>query len=179
MKYIYLGQNNTLSIIISSTLNAGQEKSLVDMLGRYRRAIEWTMVDIKGISPSICMHKILLEDCHNNSEEHQRRLNPIMKEVVKKEIIKWLDAGIIYPILDSSWVSPVQCVPKKGGITVITNERDELIPTRKMTGYRVCMDYRKLNKATRKDHFPLLFIDQMLDRLTEKQYYCFLDGYSG
>ncbi|XP_052295850.1 uncharacterized protein LOC127901862 [Citrus sinensis] len=122
--------------INKATTFEGQEKSLVDMLGRYRRAIEWTMVDIKGISPSICMHKILLEDCHNNSEEHQRRLNPIMKEVVKKEIIKWLDAGIIYPILDSSWVSPVQCVPKKGGITVITNERDELIPTRKMTGYR-------------------------------------------
>ncbi|KAH9679769.1 hypothetical protein KPL71_026264 [Citrus sinensis] len=113
LKYAYLGQNNTLHVIISSTLDAGQEQSLIDLLGKYRRAIGWTMADIKGISPSICMHKILLEDCSSNSVEHQRRLNPIMKEVVKKEIIKWLDAGIIYPISDSSWVSPVQCVLKK------------------------------------------------------------------
>ncbi|KAH9718247.1 hypothetical protein KPL71_022145 [Citrus sinensis] len=179
LKYAYLGQNNTLPIIISSTLDASQEHSLVDFLGKYRRAIGWTMADIKGISLSICMHKILLEDCSSNSVEHQRRLNPIMKEVVKKEIIKWLDAGIIYPISDSSWVSPIQCVPKKGGITIITNEKNELIPTRTVTRWRVCMDYKKLNKATRKDHFPLLFIDQMLDRLAGKQYYCFLDGYSG
>ena len=88
-----------------------------------------------------------------------------MKEVVKKEIIKWLDAGIIYPISDSSWVSPIQCVPKKGGITVMPSKNDELIPSKIVTGWRVCMDYRKLNKATRKDHFPLPFIDQMLDKL--------------
>ena len=82
-----------------------------------------------------------------------------MKEVVKKEIIKWLDAGIIYPISDSSWVSPVQCVPNEGGITVVPNENNELIPTRTVTGWTICMDYRKLNEATRKDHFPLPFID--------------------
>ncbi|KAK8708359.1 hypothetical protein V6N13_059401 [Hibiscus sabdariffa] len=102
-----------------------------------------------------------------------------MKDVVRKEILKWLDAVIIYPISDSEWVSPVQCVPKKGGITVIKNENNELIPTRTVTGWRVCMDYQKLNKATRKDHFPLPFIDQMFDRLAGKTYYCFLDGYSG
>ena len=102
-----------------------------------------------------------------------------MKEVVKKEVIKWLDAGIIYPISDSSWVSPVQCMPKKGGVTVVANDNNELIPTRTVTGWRVCMDYRRLNKATRKDHFPLPLIDQMLDRLAGKEYYCFLDGYSG
>ena len=179
LKYAYLGQNNTLLVIISFTLDAGQEQSLVDLLGKYRRAIGWTMADIKGISPSICMHKILLDDCSSNSVEHQRRLNPIRKEVVNKEIIKWLYTRIIYPISDSSWVSPVQCVLKKGGITVMTNENNELIPTRTVTGWRVCMDCRKLNKATRKDHFPLPFIDQMLDRLAGKQYYCFLDGYSG
>ena len=102
-----------------------------------------------------------------------------MKEVVKKEIIKWLDVGIIYPISDSKWVSPIQCVPKKGGITVVPNQDDELIPSKTITGWRVCMDYRKLNKATRKDHFPLPFIDQMLDKLAGQEYYCFLDGYSG
>ncbi|KAG8472817.1 hypothetical protein CXB51_034623 [Gossypium anomalum] len=109
----------------------------------------------------------------------QRRLNPIMKDVVKKEIIKWLDAGIIYPISDSSWVSMVQCMPKKRGITVIENENNELILTRIVTGWRICIDYRKLNKATRKDHFPWLFLDQMLDRLAGRDYYYFLDGYSG
>ncbi len=79
---------------------------------------------------------------------------------------------------DSSWVSPVQCVPKKGGVPVVPNEKNELIPTRTATGCRVCMDYRKLNKATRKDHFLLSFIDQMLDRLVGKKYHYFLDGYS-
>ena len=87
------------------------------------------------------------------------RLNPSMKEVVKAEVIKLLDAGIIYPISDSSWVSPVQVVPKKGGTTVTTNDKNELIQTRKVTSWRVCIDYRQLNDATRKDHFPLPFIN--------------------
>ena len=102
-----------------------------------------------------------------------------MQDVVKKEVIKLLDAGMIYPISDSVWVSPVQVVPKKGGMTVVSNDRNELIPTRTVTGWRVCIDYRKLNDATRKDHFPLPFIDQMLERLSGKLYYCFLDGFSG
>ncbi|KAL4285247.1 hypothetical protein GQ457_16G016930 [Hibiscus cannabinus] len=137
------------------------------------------MADLKGISPTICMHMIMLEECHSNSVEPQRRLNPAMKKVVMKEIIKWLDAGVIYPISDSSWVSPVQCVPKKGGITVVTNDENELLPTRTDTGWRICMDYRNLNKAIKKDHFPLPFIDQMLDPLAGKEFYCFLDCYSG
>ncbi|XP_070007381.1 uncharacterized protein [Nicotiana sylvestris] len=116
---------------------------------------------------------------HKPSRKHQRRLNPNMKEVVVKEVIKWLDAGIIFPISDNSWVSPVQCVPKKGGMTVVTNDNNELISTRTVTGWRICMDYQKLNLATRKDHFPLPFIDQMLDRLAERSHFCFLDGYSG
>ena len=102
-----------------------------------------------------------------------------MKEVVKKEIIKWLDVGIIYPIINSSWVSPIQCVPNKEGFTVVPNKYDELIPSKTVIKWRVCMDYRKLNKATRKDHFSLTFIDQMLDKLAGQEYYCFLDGYSG
>jgi len=106
-------------------------------------------------------------------------MNPIMKEAVRKDILKCLDNGIIYPISDSSWVSPVQVVPKKSGITVVKNDDDELIPTRIQTGWRVCIDYRNLNTETRKDHFPLPFIDQMLERLARHEYYCFLDGYSG
>ena len=124
------------------------------------------------------MHLILLEDGHKPSMEAQRRLNPTMKEVVRKEVLKWLDTGVIYPISDSAWVSPVQVVPKKGGTTVKRTENNILLPSRTVTGWRICIDYRKLNKATRKDHFPLPFLDQMLDRLAGHEYYCFLDGYS-
>jgi len=109
----------------------------------------------------------------------QRRLNPIMKEEVRKEVLKLLEAGLIYPISDSAWVSPVQVVPKKGGMTIITNDKYELISTRTVTGWRMCIDYRKLNDASQKDHYPLPFMDQMLERLAGQSYYCFLDGYSG
>ncbi|CAN6447752.1 unnamed protein product [Victoria cruziana] len=102
-----------------------------------------------------------------------------MKEVVKKEIIKWLDAGIIFPISDSEWVSPVQVVPKKAGLTVVQNEHGEKIPTRVQTWWRVCIDYRKLNAANRKDHFPLPFLDYVLDKLAGQSYYYFLGGYFG
>nr|GFB72365.1 reverse transcriptase domain-containing protein [Tanacetum cinerariifolium]GFB72383.1 reverse transcriptase domain-containing protein [Tanacetum cinerariifolium] len=78
------------------------------------------------------------------------------------EVEKLLDAGLIYPISDSPWVSPVHYVPKKGGFTVVANEENELIPTRLVTGWPVCIDYRNLNEATDKDHFPLPFMDQML-----------------
>jgi len=102
-----------------------------------------------------------------------------MKEVVKNEVIKLLDNGIIYPISDNKWVSPTQVVPKKSGVTVITNEKNELIPTRTITGWCMCIDYRKLNSTTRKDHFPLPFMDQILERVAGHKFYCFLDGYSG
>ncbi|KAM2522525.1 hypothetical protein PS1_029455 [Malus domestica] len=102
-----------------------------------------------------------------------------MMEVMKKEIIKLLDCGMIYPISDSHWVSPVQVVPKKSGVTVVKNDENELVPTRIQIGWRVCIDYRKLNATTRKYHFPLPFIDQMLERLAGRAFYCFLDGYSG
>jgi hypothetical protein len=102
-----------------------------------------------------------------------------MREVVKKEVIKLLDAGIIYPVPHSEWLSPVHCVPKKGGLNVVKNEKDELILQRTATRWRMCIDYRKLNKATKKDHFPLPFIDEKLERLANYAYFCFLDGYSG
>ncbi|GKE02693.1 reverse transcriptase domain-containing protein [Tanacetum coccineum] len=120
-----------------------------------------------------------MEDDFKLAVQHQRRVNPKIHEVIKKEVLKLLDAGLIYLISDSPWVSPVHCVPKKGGFTVVENEENELIPTRLVTGWRVCIDYRKLNDATRKDHFPLPFMDQMLKRLAGNEYYCFLDGFSG
>nr|GEY96201.1 DNA-directed DNA polymerase [Tanacetum cinerariifolium] len=95
------------------------------------------------------------------------------------KVIKLLEARLIYPISDSPWVSPVHSVPKKGRFTVVENEDNELIPTRLVMGWRVYIDYRKLNEATRKDHFPLPFMDQMLERLPGNQYYCFLDGFFG
>ncbi|KAM1362954.1 hypothetical protein ACFX2H_027715 [Malus domestica] len=102
-----------------------------------------------------------------------------MMEVVKKEVIKLLDVGIIYPISDSKWVSPIQVVPKRSGVTVVKNEANELMPTCVQNSWRVCTDYRKINSTTRKDHFPVPFIDQMLERLAGHSHYCFLDGYSG
>ena len=152
---------------------------MLEILRKHKESIAWSIEDLKGISPSICMNKILLEENARPTFEHQRRLNPVMKEVVRKEVLKWLNAGFIYAISDSPWVSPVHVVPKKGGFTVIRNDRNELIPTRTVTGWRICIDYRKLNTTTRKDHFPLPFIDQMLDKLEGHHHFCFLDGYSG
>ncbi|XP_055961016.1 uncharacterized protein LOC126672590 [Mercurialis annua] len=169
----------TLPIIISNNLSETQEARVVKVVKQHILAISWQISDIRGISPSVVMHKIHLENESRASAQRQRRLNPNMKEVVHKEIVKLLDAGIIYPISDSAWVSPIQCVPKKGGMTVIENEKGEQISTRTVTGWRVCIDYRKLNTETRKDHFPLPFIDQMLERVAGHAYYCFLDGYSG
>ena len=101
-----------------------------------------------------------------------------MQEVERAEVIKLLDARTIYPISNSKWVSPIHVVPKRVGLTVVKNNDDELVPTRVQSGWRVYIDYRKLNAATRKDHFPLPFIDQMVERLAGHKYYCFLDGYS-
>ncbi|KAL5558871.1 hypothetical protein UlMin_035082 [Ulmus minor] len=179
LRYAFLEESSYYPVIINSSLNDLEEEKLLRVLREHRKAIGWTIDDIKGISPSICMHKILMEETYKPLVQPQRRLNPSMQEVVKKEVVKLMDAGIIYPISDSSWVSPVQVVPKKGGMTVVKNDKNELIPTRTVTGWRVCIDYRKLNDATRKDHFPLPFIDQMLERLSGHDYYCFLDGYSG
>ncbi|GJU27417.1 reverse transcriptase domain-containing protein [Tanacetum coccineum] len=120
-----------------------------------------------------------MEDDYEPAVQHQRMVNLKIHDVIKKEVEKLLDARLIYPISDSPWVSPVHCVPKKGGMTVVTNDDNELVPTRLVTGWRVCIDYRKLNEATRKDHFPLPFMDQMLERLAGNEYYCFLDGFSG
>ena len=160
-------------------LTENEEERLLQILREYKEAIAWSIKDLKGISPSICMHKILLNDDAKTSVEHQRRLNLVMKDVVRKEVLKWINAGFIYAISDNPWVSPVHVVPKKGGFIVIRNERNELIPTRTVKGWRVCIDYRKLNNATRKDHFPLPFIDQMLDRFAGHPHFYFLDGYFG
>ncbi|GKC65423.1 reverse transcriptase domain-containing protein [Tanacetum coccineum] len=135
--------------------------------------------DIKGINPEFCTHKILMEKDYKPAVQHQRRVNPNIHDVIKKEVEKLLDAELIYPISDSPWVSPIHCVPKKGGFTIVENDENELIPTRLVMGWRVCIDYRKLNEVTRKDYFPLPFMDQMLERLAGNDYYFFLDVFLG
>jgi hypothetical protein len=179
LKYVFLGDECTKPVIISNTLPTKEEYKLIQVLKKNEGAIGWVLSDLKGISPAYCMHKIMMEENFKPVAQPQRRLNPSMKEVVRKEVVKLLEARMIYPISDSEWVSPVQVVPKKGGMTVIKNDKNELIPTRTVTGWRMCIDYRRLNQATRKDHFPLPFMDQMLERLADKNFYCFLDGYSG
>ncbi|CAN6716058.1 unnamed protein product [Malus baccata var. baccata] len=128
--------DQTLPVIISSSLTAQEEDKLIRVLKEHKSAIGWTLADIKGISPTTCMHRILLEEGAKPSREAQRRLNPPMLEVVKNEVIKLLDCGVIYPISDSRWVSPVQVIPKKSGVTVVKNEEQELVPTHVVTGWR-------------------------------------------
>ncbi|KAI3819745.1 hypothetical protein L1987_13593 [Smallanthus sonchifolius] len=152
LKYSFLGDDETLPVIIASNLDGEQEEALL---------------------------KIITDADARPSRDTQRRLNPNTCEVVKKEVLKWLDVGIINPISNSTWVSPTQIVPKKAGIQVVKGEHCEQIATRSVTGWRVCIDYRKLNVATSKYHFPLSFIDQIIEKLSGQKFYCFLDGYSG
>ncbi|GJS59798.1 reverse transcriptase domain-containing protein [Tanacetum coccineum] len=142
----------------------------------HKGAIAWKISDIKGIIPSFYTHKILIKEDFKLVIQLQRCLNLKVQDVVKDEIVKLLDSGLIYLISDSSWVSPIYVVPKKGGITVVLNDND-LFPLRTVTGWRVCIDYRKLNDATRKDHFPLPFIDQMLKRLSEDFMEVFMEDF--
>ncbi|GJZ22744.1 reverse transcriptase domain-containing protein [Tanacetum coccineum] len=179
LEYAFLEGDNKLPIIIAKDLSVEEKAALIKVLKSHKRAIAWKLSDIKGINPEFYTHKILMEEDYKPAVQHQRRVNPKIHDVIKKEVEKLLDAGLIYPISDSPWVSPVHCVPKKGGFTVVENDENELIPTRLVTGWRVCIDYQKLNEATRKDHFPLPFMDQMLERLAGNEYYCFLDGFSG
>ncbi|XP_076958465.1 uncharacterized protein LOC143634196 [Bidens hawaiensis] len=179
LKYVFLGEGETLPAIIAANLEDEQEKALVEVLKEHKAAIGWTIADLRGISPSIFMHKIITDPEAKPAHDAQRRLNPNMREVVKKEVLKWLDADIIFSISDSTWVSPTQTVPKKAGIQITHNEKGEEIATGPVTGWWICVDYRKLNAATSKDHFPLPFIDQIIKKLAGQKFYCFLDGCSG
>ncbi|GKA21790.1 reverse transcriptase domain-containing protein [Tanacetum coccineum] len=149
LEYAFLEGDNKFPVIISKDLSVAEKAALIKVLKSHKRAIAWKLSDIKGINPEFYTHKILMEEDYKPAVQHQR------------------------------WVSPVHCVPKKDGFTVVENDENELIPTRLVTGWRVCIDYRMLNEATRKDHFPLPFMDQMLERLAGNEYYCFLDGFSG
>ncbi|RDX77184.1 hypothetical protein CR513_42732, partial [Mucuna pruriens] len=147
LKYAYLDNEQQLSIIIANNLHQEQEDKLLDVLRQHKKAIGWKLSDLPSINPSICMHKILMVEEVKPIRKQQRRLNPIILDVVKKEVTKLLAAGIMYPISDSQWVSPVQVVPKKSGMTVMKNQHDEMVPMRIQNSWRVCVDYRRLNQA--------------------------------
>nr|GEZ65579.1 reverse transcriptase domain-containing protein [Tanacetum cinerariifolium] len=179
LEYAFLEGDDKFPVIIAKDLSVEEKTALLTVLKSHKRAIAWKLSDIKGIDPEFYTHNILIEEDFKPAVQHQRSVNPKIHDVIKQEVIKLLDTGLIYPISDSPWVSPVYTVPKKGGFTVVENEDNKLILNRLVTGWHVCIDYRKLNEATRKDHFPLPFMDQMLERLARNQYYCFLDGFSG
>ncbi|GJR47462.1 reverse transcriptase domain-containing protein [Tanacetum coccineum] len=179
LEYMFLEGTSKLPMIIAKELKREEKDQLIKVLKSHKQAIAWKISDIRGIDPNFCTHKTLMEDDFKPDVQYQRKVNLKIHEVIKAEVIKLLDAGLIYPITDSPWVSLVHVVPKKGGMAVVTNDNNELIPTRLVTGWRVCIDYRKLNDATRKDHFPLPFMDQMLECLPGNEFYYFLDGFSG
>ncbi|XP_029146905.1 uncharacterized protein [Arachis hypogaea] len=149
LKYAYLEDNQKLPVIIAKELTSQQEECLLNVLTRNKKTIGWSLVDIVGISPQVCEHRIFLEEGAKPIHQPHRRLNPTILEVVKKEVIRLLEADIIYPISDSEWVSPVQVVPKKSGVIIVKNENVELMTTRVQNFWRVCIDYRRLNLATR------------------------------
>nr|GEW16773.1 DNA-directed DNA polymerase [Tanacetum cinerariifolium] len=149
LEYAFLEESDKLPVIIAKNLKDVEKEALIKVLKSHKRAIAWKISDIK--------------DSRRNQEGSH----------------KTHGVGMIYLISYSPWVSPIHCVPKKGNMTIVANENNELIPTRLVTGWRVCIDYRKFNDATRKDHFSLPFMDQMLVRLAENELYCFLDGFSG
>ncbi|GKE05925.1 DNA-directed DNA polymerase, partial [Tanacetum coccineum] len=148
-------EKNQLLVVFSSALSITEKSRLLEVLKNHKREIAWSIMDIKWIDSSFCTHKILMEDEFKPSVKSQRRVNPNIKEVVKKEVIMLLDPGLIYLISDNPWVSPVQVVPKKGGMTVVKNKKDELTPQRTVTGWH------------------------MLECLAGHEYYCFLDGFLG
>ncbi|GKC22498.1 hypothetical protein Tco_1024648, partial [Tanacetum coccineum] len=151
LEYEFLEDNNKLPVIIAKYLSIDEKTSLLKVLKSRKQAIAWKLSDIKGINPELCSHKILMKDEYKPAVQHQRRVNPKIHDVIKKEVEKLLDAGLIYPILDSPWVSPVHCVLKKGGMTVVTNDENELVPTRLVT---VTFKYQSIRKIRRRPHSP-------------------------
>jgi hypothetical protein len=146
---------------INPNLTDAETQQLMKLLRENKEAFAWDYTDMKGISPELCTHRIYIKKYCRPICQPRRRMNPNLREILKEELQKLLNAGFIYPISDSEWVSPLVIVPKKNG------------------KWRVCVDYRALNKATQKDLFPLPFIDQVLDNLSGKKFFSFLDGFNG
>nr|GEZ78937.1 reverse transcriptase domain-containing protein [Tanacetum cinerariifolium] len=136
LQYAFLEGDNKLPVIIAKELGDEEKAALIKVLKSHKRAIAWKLSDIQGINLEFCTHKILMKEDYKLAVQHMRRVNPKIHDVIKKEVEKLLDAGLIYPISNSPWVSPVHCVPKKSGFSIVKNEENELIPTRLVTGWR-------------------------------------------
>ena len=146
---------------INPNLYSAQIKQLLQILQVEKEAFARDYTDMKGISLDLCTRHIYIKEDSHLVRQPQRRMNPLLKDIVKEELQKLLDVNFIYPISDSQWVSPLVIVPNKNG------------------KWRICVDYRELNKAMQKDHFPLPFIDQVIDTLVGNIFFSFLDGFSG
>nr|GEU93404.1 DNA-directed DNA polymerase [Tanacetum cinerariifolium] len=133
-EYAFLKRNDKLPVIIAKELSVEENTALITVLKLHKRDIAWKLSYIKGINPEFCTHKNIMKEDFKPAVQHQRRVNPKIHDVIKQEVVKLLDAGLIYPISDSHWVSPVHCVAKKGGFTVVENKDNELISTRLVTG---------------------------------------------
>nr|GEU74853.1 DNA-directed DNA polymerase [Tanacetum cinerariifolium] len=148
LEYAFLEGDDKLPVIIAKDLKDKEKITLIKVLKSHKQALAWQLSDIKGINPEFCTHKILMEDDFKPAVQHQRRVNLKIHEVIKKEVLKLLDAGLIYPISNSPWVIPVHCVPKKSGFTVFENEENKLIPTRLVTGWCMMAIFHDVIKKT-------------------------------
>nr|GFC29179.1 reverse transcriptase domain-containing protein [Tanacetum cinerariifolium] len=148
LEYAFLEGDNKLPVIIAKELGEEEKATLIKVLKSHKRAIAWKLSDIQGINPEFDTHKILMEEDYKPAVQHQRCVNPKIYDVIKKEVEKLLDAGLIYSISDSPWISPVHCVPKEGGFTVVKNEKNELIPTCLVTGWRIPIDPHDQEETT-------------------------------
>jgi hypothetical protein len=157
LRYAFLNGDKETHVIISNKLTDEETSKLIAILEKHWLVFGYCLQDLKGISPTLCTHHILIDPSSTPSREPQRRLNNAMQEVMKKEVLKLLHAEIIYLVPHSDWVSLVQVVPKKGGITIIENNKNELIPQCTITGWRMCIDYQKLNVANKERPLPTAF----------------------
>lgn len=146
---------------INPRLDSDQQTQVIQKLQKQSGEFSWEYKDMCGIHPDMCIHHIYIQENVRPIRQPQRRMNLVLKDIVKDELQKLLNVNFIYPISDRKWVSPLVMVPNKNG------------------KWRVCVDFRELNRVTLRDYFPLPFIDQVLDTLSGKQYFSFLDGYSG
>nr|GEU97385.1 reverse transcriptase domain-containing protein [Tanacetum cinerariifolium] len=181
LEYAFLEGDNKLPVIIAKYFSVEEKIVLITVLKSHKRAIAWKLSDIKGIDPEFCTHKILMKEDFEPAVQHQRRANPKIYDVIKQEVIKLLDAGLIYPISDSPWVSPVHCVPKKGGFTVVENEDNELIPTRENQIHlpirNVCLSPHAFGLCNRPGTFQRCMMAIFYDMI-EKTMEVFMDDFS-
>nr|GEX42426.1 retrovirus-related Pol polyprotein [Tanacetum cinerariifolium] len=154
LEYVFLEGDDKFPVIIANDLSMEEKSALITVLKLHKRAIAWKLSDIKGIDPEFYTHKILMEEYFKPTAQHQRRVKPKIHDVIKNDVLKLLDAGLIYPISNSPWVSPIHCIPKKGGFTAVENEENELIPTHLVMSWRVYIAYHtNLCLNWEKSHF--------------------------